>query len=132
MLDSLDNYYKTKCKIGEGSYSKVVKVQDIFTGNFYAAKRLLRKFMNMQEVEDYNELKTLRRLDYHPNVLILQQCVYEAETQQLTLIFNLMDMSLYDYIKDRNRKLSERRCQNYIFQLIQGVDYLHNNGIFHR
>lgn len=43
-----------------------------------------------------------------------------------------MDMSMYDFIKNRKRCLSESRVKNYMFQLVCGLQHLHRNGIFHR
>lgn len=39
---------------------------------------------------------------------------------------------MYDFIKNRNRKLSESRVKNYLYQLIRGLNHLHRNGFFHR
>lgn len=132
MLDSLLNNYQLISKIGEGSFSEVLKVKDKRTGQLLAAKRLTKPFACVEEVEEYSELKTFKRLTSHPHVLQLVDYVYEPDQGTLTLIFNLMDMSLYDYIKDRRRKLAESRCKNYIYQLVQAIAYLHQNGIFHR
>jgi renal tumor antigen len=132
MLDSLANHYLLISKIGEGSFSEVLKVKSRETGEFFAAKRLTNPFTSLEEVEEYTELRTLKKLEFHPNVLHLVEYVYEPNPGTLSLIFNLMDMSLYDFIKDRKRKLPESRCKNYIYQLLNGINYLHQNGIFHR
>lgn len=130
MLDNFDNYYHRISKIGEGSFSEVLKVKNKETGELFAAKRLTNPFTSLAEIDNYTELRTLKKLEFHPNVLHLVDYVYEK--CELTLIFNLMDMSLYDYIKDRKRKLPESRCKNYVYQLLNGISYLHQNGIFHR
>lgn len=132
MLNSLVDNYSLICKIGEGSFSEVLKVKDLKTGVLCAAKRLTKPFSSVEEVENYSELRTFKKLGYHPNILNLIEHVFEPETGILTLIFNLMDHSLYDHIKDRNRKLTETRCKNYIFQIVQALIYLHQHDIFHR
>lgn len=43
-----------------------------------------------------------------------------------------MDCSLYDYMKSRNRRLSESQVQNFLYQLVCGLHHLHRNGLFHR
>ena len=131
MLDSLNNY-NVICKIGEGSFSEVLKVKDKKTRQFYAAKRLTKNYSSLDEAVNCDELKTLRKLEYHPNVLSLVDFVYDEENGTLTLLFDLMDMSIYDYIKNRKKTLSEKRCKNYLFQMVQGLSYLHRSGIFHR
>ncbi|XP_055546872.1 MAPK/MAK/MRK overlapping kinase-like isoform X2 [Wyeomyia smithii] len=50
----------------------------------------------------------------------------------LTLVMELMDMSMYDYIKNRKRCLSEKRVRRFLYQIVCGLLHLHRNGIFHR
>jgi renal tumor antigen len=132
MLDNLLNSYSLMSKIGEGSFSEVLKVKNKQTGIYYAAKRITRPYLSHQEVNECTELRTFKKLEFHPNVLSLVDYVYEAGHGRLTFIFNLMDMSLYDYIKDRRRRLSEKTCKWYTYQLALGLEHLHRNGIFHR
>ncbi|XP_060525252.1 MAPK/MAK/MRK overlapping kinase-like isoform X2 [Cylas formicarius] len=51
---------------------------------------------------------------------------------KVTFIFELMDMSLYDYLKSRRRGLTERKAKEYLYQLLRGLEHLHRNGLFHR
>lgn len=132
MLDNLLNHFTLITKIGEGSFSEVLKVKDKKTGRHYAAKRLTKPFVNLDEAMNCAELKTLQKLEYHPNVLSLVDFVFEPNNGMLTLILDLMDMSMYDYIKNRRKALSETRCKHYMFQLVQGLNHLHRSGIFHR
>lgn len=132
MLDNLLNNYLLISKIGEGSFSEVLKVKDKKTGNLYAAKRLTKYFNTSDEVINYVELRTMQKLEYHSNVISLIEVIYENQLGALTLIFDLMDMSMYDFIKNRKRTLSETRCKCYMFQLVLGLNHLHRNGIFHR
>ena len=41
-------------------------------------------------------------------------------------------MSLYEFIKNRKRKISELRSKRILYQIVCGVQHLHKNGIFHR
>lgn len=132
MLDDLLSNYTLIGKLGEGSFSEVLKVKHKKTGSFYAAKRLTKRYLTLSDAEECDELRTLQKLDYHPNVLSLIEPVYELQTGTLTLIFDLMDMSMYDYIKDRKKNLSETKCKHFIYQLAQGLSHLHRSGIFHR
>lgn len=132
MRDNLLNHFSLISKIGEGSFSEVFKVKEKKTGQYYAAKRLTKPFLTFDEMRNCAELKTLQKLEYHPNILSLVDFVYERESGALTLILDLMDMSLYDFIKNRTKALPESRCKNYMFQLVQGIFHLHRNGIFHR
>lgn len=60
--------YKCISKIGEGSFSEVMKVSDKH-GQHYAAKKLLRSYCSMDEVMKVNEIRAMKTMDYHPNVI---------------------------------------------------------------
>lgn len=60
-------------------------------------------------------------------------CIYSDEKlKNLYLIFELFDMNLFDYIKNRSRCLSEVRVKRIMYQLTAGLNHLHRSGIFHR
>ena len=44
----------------------------------------------------------------------------------------LMEMNMYDTIKDRWQHLPEKRERYYMYQLRKAIDHMHRNGIFHR
>ena len=41
-------------------------------------------------------------------------------------------MNIYEQIRGRRHYLQENMVKNYIWQLIQAMDHMHRNGIFHR
>ena len=58
--------------------------------------------------------------------------LYDQPTGRLALVFELMDMNIYEQIRGRRHYLQENMVKNYIWQLIQAMDHMHRNGIFHR
>lgn len=132
MLDNLWDNYTLIAKIGEGSFSEVMKVQNKETGIFQAAKILTTNYATEDEAMKSQELSTLRKLEHHKNILSLIDFVYEPSKGTLTLIFDLMDQSMYDYIKNRNKRLPETKCKGFLYQMTQGLNHLHRNKIFHR
>lgn len=48
------------------------------------------------------------------------------------MIFDLMDMTLLDYIKVRKKGISENKSRQFLYQIVCGVNHLHVKGIFHR
>lgn len=48
------------------------------------------------------------------------------------MIFDLMDMTLLDYIKVRRKGISENKSRQFLYQIVCGVHHLHLKGIFHR
>lgn len=131
MIVDFKNNFVLDRKLGEGSFSVVFKVKDKSNGKCYAAKKLLKSY-TADDIVDCAELRTLQRLEYHPNVLSIIDYVHDPNDGTLILILDLMDMSLYDFIKDRKKTLSEKRCKNYLYQMALGLQHIHRSGIFHR
>ncbi|XP_037031747.1 MAPK/MAK/MRK overlapping kinase-like isoform X2 [Bradysia coprophila] len=129
---SLSARYSTLEKIGEGSFSEVNKIHDRYSKRCYAAKVLKEKFDSIEAAMCCNEIIALRALQHHPNVAGITDFFYDAQTRKLTIITELAQMNLYEYIKDRKRCLSEIRCKHFLYQLVSGLRYLHGREIFHR
>ena len=56
----------------------------------------------------------------------------DEPTGRLALVFELMDMNMYDAIKGKRHYLPENRVKYYMYQLLKSIDHMHRNGIFHR
>ncbi|KAK6631802.1 hypothetical protein RUM43_013866 [Polyplax serrata] len=124
--------YKVLSHIGEGSFSEVLKCQERESGNLYAAKRLKKDYHSLAEVTESPEVIAMRKLSHHPNILHIIEFHVDPIPGKVTFIFELMDMSLYDMMKNRKRPLPEIRVKRYLYQLLKGLDHLHHHGIFHR
>jgi renal tumor antigen len=66
------------------------------------------------------------------NMLIFEFTYSDEPTGRLALVFELMDMNMYDAIKGKRHYLPENRVKYYMYQLIKSIDHMHRNGIFHR
>lgn len=53
-------------------------------------------------------------------------------TGRLALVFELMEMNLYELVKGRTTPIPEHKVKLYIYQLLKSIDHMHRNGIFHR
>lgn len=78
------------------------------------------------------EIQALRRLSPHPNIIKLEEVLYDAPSGKLALVFELMECNIYELIKGRSQYLQESLVKNYMYQLLKSVDHMHRNGIFHR
>ncbi|KAM9290103.1 LOW QUALITY PROTEIN: MAPK/MAK/MRK overlapping kinase [Cariama cristata] len=125
--------YKPVGKIGEGTFSDILKTPSLRDGKYNACKHVKQHFESMEQVTNLRETEALRRLSLHPNILMLHKlfCNY---TGSLALICELMDMNIYKLIKGRRKPLSEKKTKpkNYRYKLCKSLDYIHLNGIFHR
>ncbi|XP_075048586.1 MAPK/MAK/MRK overlapping kinase isoform X3 [Mixophyes fleayi] len=124
--------YKTISRIGEGTFSEVVKTQSLKDGNYYACKKMKQHFKSNEQVNSLREIQALRRLSPHPNILTLHEVLFDRKSGSLALICELMDMNIYELIRDRRQPLSESKIRNYMYQLCKSLEHIHRNGIFHR
>ncbi|XP_023561398.1 MAPK/MAK/MRK overlapping kinase isoform X2 [Octodon degus] len=124
--------YKAIGKIGEGTFSEVLKMQSLRDGDFYACKQMKQRFDSVEQVNSLLEIQALRRLNPHPNILSLHEVIFDRKSGSLALICELMDMNIYELIRGRRRPLSERKVMRYMRQRCKSLDHMHRNGIFHR
>jgi len=115
--------------LGTGRYGQVLKVEDK-KHNFFA-----QKIINKEHLTD-----EVAKMQFMAEVSVLLRCkhsnlvrMYEqAETEEAYLItLELCLGSARTFFKD-TIPLSERHTQFLVGQVIQGVDYLHRQGIMHR
>ena len=45
---------------------------------------------------------------------------------------DLMEVNMYEHIKDRKHYLPERLVKKHMFDLLKALDHMHKNAIFHR
>mmetsp|Transcript_178255 Transcript_178255/g.433682 ORF Transcript_178255/g.433682 Transcript_178255/m.433682 type:complete len:520 (-) Transcript_178255:94-1653(-) len=124
--------YRLISKEGEGTFSEVLKAQSIKSGKYTAIKCMKNRFDSIDQVNNLREIQALRRLAGHPNIIKLHEVLYDEPTGRLALVFELMDMNLYEAIKGRRHYLPEHKVKQYMHELMKALDHMHRNGIFHR
>ena len=63
--------------------------------------------------------QAIRRLRKHPNVIQLAEIIYDKGSRTLYLVCELMDMNIYELIKDRTHYLNDHKVKHYMYQLLQ-------------
>jgi len=53
----------------------------------------------------------LKRLSPHPNIITLIEVLYDEPTGRLALVFELMEMNMYESIKGKRTPLPENRVK---------------------
>jgi len=124
--------YRLIAKKGEGTFSEVLKAQSIKNGKYLAIKCMKNHFDSIEQVNNLREIQALRRLSPHPNIIKLYEVLYDQPTGRLALVFELMDMNIYELIRGRRHYLKDSRVKIYMYQLMKAMDHMHRNGIFHR
>uniref|UniRef100_A0A8C6TWN0 Protein kinase domain-containing protein n=1 Tax=Neogobius melanostomus TaxID=47308 RepID=A0A8C6TWN0_9GOBI len=71
----------------------------------------------------------LKKLN-HANVIKLKEVI--RENDHLYFIFEYMKENLYQLMKDRTRLFPESALRNIMFQILQGLAFIHKHGFFYR
>lgn len=124
--------YRLISKKGEGTFSEVLKAQSVKNGQYFAIKCMKNHFQSIEQVNNLREIQALKRLNPHGNIVRLQEVLFDKATGRLALVFELMDMNMYELIRGRKTYLSERRLKSYTYQMMKAIDHMHKSGIFHR
>ena len=116
--------------LGDGAFGTVLKCRDKMSGDIFAIKKMKQKYTNFEECLQLKEIKSLRKIK-HENVVKL--CQVFRENDHLFLVFEyLPDGCLLKTIQNHDGPFSEAEIRFIIFQLLNGLNYVHKNGFFHR
>ncbi|XP_028994376.1 MAPK/MAK/MRK overlapping kinase-like isoform X1 [Betta splendens] len=124
--------YKIIKKIGEGTFSDVVKTQSLKDGKFYACKTMKQTINSLEQANNLREVQAMKRLSPHANIIQLHELIFNKETGTVSLICELMEMNIYEYIQGRQTPLPEHTVKQYMYQLCKSLEHMHSCGIFHR
>ncbi|CAL1575955.1 unnamed protein product [Knipowitschia caucasica] len=124
--------YKIIKKIGEGTFSEVVKTQSLKDGKFYACKTMKQSISSVEQANALREVQAMKRLSPHTNIIQLHEIVYDKESGTVSLICELMEMNIYEFIQGRKSPLPEHTVKLYMYQLCKSLEHMHSCGIFHR
>lgn len=124
--------YRLVAKKGEGTFSEVLKAQNVKDGRYHAIKCMKNRFESIDQVNNLREIQALRRLSPHEHVITLEEVLYDQPTGRLALVFELMDANLYELIRGRRHYLNQNLIKSYMWQLMKSLDHMHKKGIFHR
>ncbi|PIC53922.1 hypothetical protein B9Z55_000034 [Caenorhabditis nigoni] len=116
-------------RLGDGTFGEVMLAKKIDTGDRVAIKRMKKKFYSWEEAMSLREVKSLKKLN-HPNIIKLREVIRENDI--LYFVFEFMQENLYELMKDRDRYFPESVIRNIIYQVLQGLSFMHKNGFFHR
>lgn len=121
--------------IGEGSYSKVKESIDSETLERRAikimTKQRLKKIPNGEE-NVRRETRLMSRLN-HKNVIKLVDVIHNEEKQKLYVVMEYCVTVLQElFERAPDNKLPISQAHHYFVQLMDGLEYLHSQGIIHK
>uniref|UniRef100_A0A6J0VB53 Serine/threonine-protein kinase ICK n=1 Tax=Pogona vitticeps TaxID=103695 RepID=A0A6J0VB53_9SAUR len=123
------NRYTTLKQLGDGTYGSVLLGRSNESGELIAIKRMKRKFYSWEECMNLREVKSLKKLN-HANVVKLKEVI--RENDNLYFVFEYMKENLYQLMKERNKLFPESTVRNIMYQILQGLAFIHKHGFFHR
>ncbi|OWZ09216.1 LOW QUALITY PROTEIN: CMGC/CDK/CDK8 protein kinase, partial [Phytophthora megakarya] len=151
--ETLTDKYRILGKIGEGTYGMVFKAEA------YSTALLPRPSSGGSNAEDeepmtfaiklvkshkegkndvvlssatVREIKLLREL-HHDNVVHLHDVHVDPREKTLALVFEYGDHDLHDIIvQSKQKPLGEYTRKSLMYQILKGVDYMHDAWVMHR
>ena len=118
-------------KLGEGAFAKVRLATQIHIKEKCAVKILEKKLLeSTRDIQRLKkEIKILKKLR-HKNIIQLYD-IMESKRNLYFVMEYCKGGELFDYIV-KKKKLKEPEACIFFQQIINGVEYLHNEGIIHR
>ncbi|XP_004845125.1 NUAK family SNF1-like kinase 1, partial [Heterocephalus glaber] len=128
---NLKHRYELQETLGKGTYGKVKRATERFSGRVVAIKSIRKdKIKDEQDmVHIRREIEIMSSLS-HPHIISIYE-VFE-NTDKIVIIMEYASKGeLYDYISER-RRLSERETRHFFRQIVSAVHYCHKNAVVHR
>ena len=118
-------------KLGEGAFAKVRLATQIHIKEKCAVKILEKKLLeSSRDIQRLKkEIKILKKLR-HKNIIQLYD-IMESKRNLYFVMEYCKNGELFDYIVSKKRLKEQEACR-FFQQIINGVEYLHNQGIIHR
>lgn len=126
---NIEDFYRLGEQLGFGSFGAVRLGYDLGTGVKRAVK-IVERTSNAKELEFVQrEINVLLSIS-HPNIVRTYDIFDERDKIYLVMDF-VAGGDFFDYIAKKG-KLTEPAAKHVMWQMLQGLDYLHANNIVHR
>ena len=113
--------------LGAGGYGVVWKGVDVRTNNAVAIKQVMLNYKTQGPLD--RELNILKACE-HKHILQLHAYGHDKEEGSVHFILELCDGNLDQFVKDKD--IDVQTCLNYMRDICDGVEHLHNRKIVHR
>uniref|UniRef100_A0A0N5A9I1 Protein kinase domain-containing protein n=1 Tax=Syphacia muris TaxID=451379 RepID=A0A0N5A9I1_9BILA len=128
-LNSKSGSFEVLDTIGRGSFGIVLKAKKVETGEIVAIKRIHIKNGRKSEMQIVREMMILKNVK-HKNIVKLIDVL--RDLRAICLVLELAETSLKAIIDDTCNYLDENFARGYLYQILEGVSYLHSLKIMHR
>ena len=125
------DYYEMLDDIGEGKFGLVKLGLHKSTQERVAIKIIKKEAMQASDFELVKTEIDIMKLCHHPNIVRLLDHFENAEYIFIVMEY-LAGGSLESYLKKNKFNFTERRAAEMMFQICEGMQYLHHYGVLHR
>ncbi|PRT53053.1 Negative regulator of the PHO system [Wickerhamiella sorbophila] len=118
-------------KLGEGTYATVYKGRNRETGQLVALKEINLDSEEGTPSTAIREISLMKELK-HENIVTLYDVIHTEN--KLNLVFEFMDKDLKKFMEVNGNKgaLELGQVKAFMFQLLKGVMFCHDNRVLHR
>ena len=125
------NKYKILSELGEGGMSNVYLAEHVMLKRKYAVKMLADHLLKTPGFKDrfFKEGLAQAQLQ-HDN--IVQVIDYIEEEEKTFLLMDYIEGECLDQLINRKGKLSEPECVQILAEILEALNFAHENGVIHR
>ncbi|KAG6512080.1 hypothetical protein ZIOFF_030174 [Zingiber officinale] len=136
--DKMINEYVRQCKIGSGSYGKVVLYRSTEDGKQYAIKIFHKSHLLKLHVAPYEtamndvlrEVAIMKMLD-HPNIVNLIEVIDDPNTDNFYMVLEYVEGKWIFEGSGAADCLGESTTRRYLRDIVAGLMHLHSHNVIH-
>ncbi|KAK4715544.1 hypothetical protein R3W88_013882 [Solanum pinnatisectum] len=128
--ENKETRYEIQKVVGKGRYGVVASAVDTHIGKKVAIKKINNVLKHVSEATRILREFKLPRLLRHPDIVEIKHILLlpcPREFKDTYVVFELMECELQHVIK-ANGSLSPEHYQFFLYQLLQGLKYMHTGG----
>ncbi|XP_061083193.1 myosin light chain kinase, smooth muscle [Conger conger] len=120
--------YDVEERLGTGKFGQVFKLVEKATKKVWAGKFI--KAYSAKEKENVRQEISIMNCLHHPKLV---QCIdaFEGKSDIVMVLEMISGGELFERIIDEDFELTEREVIKYMLQIIDGVQFIHKQGIVH-
>lgn len=125
--------FKRVSKISEGVYGVVFKAQDKKTGEIVAIKKVkMEREKDGFPITSLREINILLSLVDHPSIIVVKEVAVDKDFENVYIVMDHMEQDLVGLLATHKNAFSQSEVKYMMLQLLEGVEYIHNNWVLHR
>ncbi|XP_028662306.1 myosin light chain kinase, smooth muscle [Erpetoichthys calabaricus] len=124
----VSEFYDIQERLGTGKFGQVFKLVEKKTGKTWAGKFI--KAFSAKDKENVRQEIGIMNCLHHPKLV---QCVdaFEGKSDIVMVMEIISGGELFERIIDEDFELTEREVIKYMLQIVNGVQFIHQQGIVH-